>query len=79
MTVIGYRERHEKSWEPPVPESARLTNDEITAFVNSMTPVISLAMFSKTGTAESAAAIQSLAALRPEIVIPPILEKYATF
>ena len=76
MLFVFNRERYHKSWEPPVPENARLTNQEVTDFVNGMTTVAFLAMFSKLGTAESAAAIQSLATLRPEIIIPPLLDKY---
>ena len=58
-----------------MPAAFCLTDTDITQFVNGMTTVAFLAMFSKTLVNESAAAIQSLAVLRPEIVIPPVLEK----
>jgi proteasome activator subunit 4 len=58
-----------------VPEKGRLSDADITDFVNGMTTVVFLAMFSKSNMTESASAIQNLATLRPEIVIPPLLEK----
>nr|UCK81620.1 proteasome activator complex subunit 4 [Arenicola marina] len=70
-----HRERHKKTWEPAVPESRHLTDAEVTTFVLSMKPVVFLAMFCKIGSHDSAAAIQHLAALRPEIIIPPLLDK----
>lgn len=70
------RERYKKTWLPPVPESHKLTNEEITDFVENMRPIILLAMFSKTGSHDSAAAIKNLAVLRPEIIIPPLLDRY---
>ncbi len=69
------RERHKKTWVSPIPESHKLTDSEITEFVESMKPVVFLAMFSKTGSYDSAVAIDQLAQMRPEKVIPTLLEK----
>jgi proteasome activator subunit 4 len=75
VLMILNRERYKKSWEPPVPVGYRLSDQDITDFVNGMTTVAYQAMFSKVLVTESAAAIQNLAVLRPEIIIPPILDK----
>lgn len=71
-----YRERFKKTWAPDVPDSHKLTDDHITAFVKCLKPIVLLAMFSKHGPSEAASTLQKLAALRPEIVIPPLLERY---
>ena len=70
------RERYLKTWVPPVPESSQLSDADITQFVTGMTTVTSLAMFNKTGSSDSSAAMQYLAMLRPEIIVPPILDVY---
>ena len=53
----------------------RLKDPEITDFVDSMKIVVFMAMFSKVGSHDSAVAIDQLAQLRPERIIPPLLEK----
>lgn len=71
-----HRERYRKpSWLTPIPESHKLTEDDITEFVKSMMQPVLLAMFSKTGSLDAAQALQNLALMRPELVIPPVLEK----
>ncbi|XP_030051703.1 proteasome activator complex subunit 4 isoform X1 [Microcaecilia unicolor] len=71
-----HRERYKKkSWLTPVPDSHKLTDQDITDFVKSIIQPILLAMFSKTGSLEAAQALQNLALMRPEMVIPPVLEK----
>lgn len=71
-----HRERYRKpTWLTPVPESHQLTEQDITAFVESMMQPVLLAMFSKTGSLDAAQALQNLALMRPELVIPPVLEK----
>ncbi|CAL1268748.1 unnamed protein product [Larinioides sclopetarius] len=71
-----HRERYVKpSWVTPVPEEYKLTDQEVTDFVNSVVPAALLSMFSKRGCMDSAAALQNLGTLRPELVIPPILER----
>ena len=72
-----FRERHpDEHWEYPIPDSYKLTKEEITKFVLSMKPIVFLAMFSKVGSHDSAIAMDQLAQLRPEIIIPPLLEQY---
>uniref|UniRef100_A0A4W5RB86 Proteasome activator Blm10 middle HEAT repeats region domain-containing protein n=1 Tax=Hucho hucho TaxID=62062 RepID=A0A4W5RB86_9TELE len=71
-----HRERYRKpTWLTPVPDSHKLTEADITAFVESMMQPVLLAMFSKTGSLDAAQALQNLALMRPELVIPPVLEK----
>lgn len=71
-----HRERYKKPcWITPIPSSHRLTDDNITEFVESMKQPVLLAMFSKTGSMDAAQALQNLALMRPELVIPPVLEK----
>ncbi|MEE6474293.1 hypothetical protein FKM82_010338 [Ascaphus truei] len=71
-----HRERYKKlSWLTPVPDSHKLTDQDVTDFVESIIQPVLLAMFSKTGSLEAAQALQNLALMRPELVIPPVLEK----
>ncbi|CAG09459.1 unnamed protein product, partial [Tetraodon nigroviridis] len=71
-----HRERYRKpTWQMPIPESHKLTEEDITNFVESMMQPVLLAMFSKTGSLDAAQALQNLALMRPELVIPPVLEK----
>ncbi|KAL4641227.1 proteasome activator complex subunit 4 [Arapaima gigas] len=71
-----HRERYRKpTWLTPVPDSHKLTEKDITDFVESMMQPVLLAMFSKTGSLDAAQALQNLALMRPELVIPPVLEK----
>ena len=70
-----HRERYKKTWVPEVPKTHRLSDDDITLFVKNMKPVVFLAMFSKLGSHDSAVALGQLAVLRPELVIPSLLEK----
>lgn len=71
-----HRERYKKpSWLTPIPNSHKLTEEDITNFVQSMMQPVLLAMFSKMGSLHAAQALQNLALLRPELVIPPVLEK----
>ena len=77
--MVYDRERYIKTWVPPVPESSQLTDAEITQFVTGMTTVASLAMFNKGGSSDSSAAMQFLAMLRPEIIVPRILDVYVDY
>jgi hypothetical protein len=78
MFVICCRERYKKlTWETRVPDSHRLTEEDITNFVESIKPVAMQAMFSKMGLIEVSQAFQHLATLRPAIIIPQIIERLA--
>ncbi|XP_078000645.1 proteasome activator complex subunit 4-like [Glandiceps talaboti] len=71
-----HRERHKKpTWLHSIKEDYKLTEENITAFVESVRPAVFPAIFCKIGHMEAAAALQNLAFLRPELVIPTLLEK----
>ncbi|CAD5119000.1 DgyrCDS7656 [Dimorphilus gyrociliatus] len=70
-----HRERYKKSdWTMYTKESAKLTDEEITEFVNILKPIVLQAIFSKFGIIETTGCLQHLAKLRPEIVIPPLID-----
>lgn len=74
--VTCCRERYKKlTWETPIPDSHRLTEKDITDFVESIKPVAMQAMFSKMGLVEVSQALQHLATLRPTVIIPQIIER----
>uniref|UniRef100_A0A3B5LCD9 Proteasome activator Blm10 mid region domain-containing protein n=1 Tax=Xiphophorus couchianus TaxID=32473 RepID=A0A3B5LCD9_9TELE len=71
-----HRERYaESSWITLVPECQKLTDADLQEFTRSLTGAALLAMFSKTGSTDAAYALQNLALLTPQLVIPPVLEK----
>ncbi|XP_062269925.1 proteasome activator complex subunit 4B [Platichthys flesus] len=71
-----HRERHtEPNWITVVPERQQLTDADLQEFTRSLIGATLLAMFSKTGSTDAAFALQNLALLTPELVIPPVLEK----
>lgn len=71
-----HKERYRPpSWEPTVPETHRMSDADVTTFVESVRPVVLLSMFGKGGSSGAAVALQNLALLRPELVIPPVIER----
>ncbi|XP_071961962.1 proteasome activator complex subunit 4-like [Antedon mediterranea] len=71
-----HRERYApESWQNRIPEDYRLTESDITMFVEAFKPVIFLAIFSKMGHLDAAVGLQCLSLVRPELVIPQLLEK----
>ncbi|CAN7938235.1 unnamed protein product [Ixodes hexagonus] len=71
-----HRERYRApSWETPVPPWQRLSDEDVTEFVECVRPVVLLSMFGKGGSSGAAMALQNLALLRPELVIPPVIER----
>lgn len=71
-----YRERYKKqTWTGTVPDSHKLTDNDITEFVQSMVPIVLISMFNHSGVSCAASAFKDLALLRPELVIPPLLER----
>lgn len=75
-----FRERYKrKDWLLEIPADYKLKDAEITRFVKSMQPVVSVSMFSKYGSHDSAIALRHLANMRPELIIPDLLEKYEVF
>uniref|UniRef100_A0A8D3ED43 Proteasome activator complex subunit 4 n=1 Tax=Scophthalmus maximus TaxID=52904 RepID=A0A8D3ED43_SCOMX len=75
-----HRERHgDPNWITVVPECQRLTDADLQEFTRSLIGAALLAMFSKTGSTDAAFALQNLALLTPELVIPPVLERSETY
>ena len=71
------RERYRKpTWEPAVPSESCLTEHDIDRFVQSVLPAMRLAVFSRIGMLETATAIQCLALVRPEWVLPELMERW---
>ncbi|KAG7204017.1 hypothetical protein KM043_001879 [Ampulex compressa] len=70
------RERYKKpSWETRTPDNYKLTDDDIDAFVKAMAPVVMTAMFNKARLQDVSEALQCLASMRPNLVIPDILDR----
>ncbi|XP_018576290.1 proteasome activator complex subunit 4 [Anoplophora glabripennis] len=63
------------SWEFHVPDHYKLTDENIDKFVNILKPCIEQAMFSRMGSQDTSLALQYLASLRPNIIIPMTLDK----
>lgn len=71
-----HKERYKKeTWEGKAPESHRLTDEEITRFVRILKPVTFLALYSKLPSTAASRTIQLLATIRPELILPDLLEK----
>ncbi|CAF4659701.1 unnamed protein product [Rotaria sp. Silwood1] len=62
-------------WYFTPPESYRLTEQNITDFVNCIKECAFIAIFTKAHLKEAAKACQYLSMLRPELIVPPIVEK----
>ena len=65
-------------WLFAPPESYRLTEQDITDFVNCIKEYVFISIFNKTYTQEAAEACQYLSILRPELIVPAIVEKFDT-
>ena len=71
-----FSERFSKpDWRPQIPASTHLTENDIDKFLDCMLPSLQQAMFAKAHFVTAAVAMQNLALLRPERVLPDLLEK----
>ncbi|XP_046740797.1 proteasome activator complex subunit 4-like [Diprion similis] len=71
-----HKERYGKqTWEEPVPEAFKLTDEDVDRFVLSIKPLVMTAMFGKMGGFEASQALQYLATMRPKLIIPDVLER----
>ncbi|CAK9822685.1 Proteasome activator complex subunit 4 [Anthophora retusa] len=74
-----HRERYAKpTWETPIPEEYKLTDNDVDAFVKSMMPVTMTAVFNKLCVNDASQVLQYLATMRPSLVIPYVLEKVSS-
>lgn len=63
------------TWKTPVPESHKLTDADVDAFVNSMMPIAMIGIFNKRCSYIFFDALHYLCVMRPSLVIPNVLEK----
>lgn len=79
ISYVVCREKDTKPvWFSTVPDHAKLTDSDIDVFVNCLLPAVRMAMFSKAGTLDAAITLHNLALLRPEVVLPDLLNRYLT-
>ena len=60
-------------------ESSKITDMEIEKFVTILKDVTLFSMYSKSGSYQAASAIQNLAVLRADLVLPDLLDRYIYF
>ncbi|KAJ8979647.1 hypothetical protein NQ317_001354 [Molorchus minor] len=63
------------SWDFYVPDHYKLSDESIDRFVTILKPCIEQAMFSRMGSQDTSLALQYLASVRPNIIIPMTLDK----
>jgi len=72
-----FSERFAKpDWRPQIPVNSHLTEKDVDKFVDCMLPSLQQAMFAKAHFVTAAVSMQNLALLRPERVLPDLLDKY---
>ena len=71
-----FRERYKvRKWEPAIPNSHLITDENIEEFVVLLQPVTLLTLYSKLGAAAASKVLQQLAHLRADLVLPSLLDK----
>lgn len=77
---LFYERTKDLKWQAPIPKEKCLTEDDITAFVESMCPIVNQVLIGHLASLTSAfrRVLFCLAWLRPNIIIPPILERLVT-
>ncbi|XP_015178192.1 PREDICTED: proteasome activator complex subunit 4B-like [Polistes dominula] len=75
-----HKERYAKrTWETPIPDEYKLTDEDIDTFVKSMMPLAMTAMFTRLNASDPCLALQYLANMRPNLVIPQVVDRmYST-
>jgi proteasome activator subunit 4 len=77
---LYYRERKADCvWHFNPPESYRITEIDITDFVNCVKECAFISVFNKAHFEEAAKACQCLSQLRPELIVPPLVELFVFF
>lgn len=77
LTFVFRERKANPIWYFVPPENYRLTEQNITDFVNCVKECAFIAIFTKAQLKEAAKACQYLSMLRPELIVPPIVEKFA--
>nr|CAH7732828.1 unnamed protein product [Callosobruchus chinensis] len=71
-----YCERYKTpSWDYCCPDTHKITDADIDRFVNILMPCLEHAMFSRMGSQDTALALNYLASIKPNLIIPMTLEK----
>ena len=71
-----HKERyHKDTWITTIPDHAKISDQEIERFVMIVKDVSLLSVYSKSGSYQAASCIQSLSLLRPDLVLPSLLER----
>lgn len=65
-------------WKTPIPDDCKLREQDITEFVEIFKPVAFQAMYSRLGPNDIGKIFKGLADLRPELILPGILERVFT-
>lgn len=69
-------ERYKKtSWDTNIPDHYKMSDDDIDRFVEILKPCVEQALFSRQRDADIGLALQYLACLRPNIIVPLTLDK----
>ncbi|CAF1049647.1 unnamed protein product [Rotaria sordida] len=72
---VHLESKADRLWQFNPPPSYRLTEQDITDFVNCVKECVFISIFNKTNLKDAAKAFRNLAMLRPELVVPPIVEQ----
>lgn len=72
---VWQERRKTKTWCHEIPHSKKLTESDIDAFVKTIRPIGLMAMFLKMHYTHGCTSLQAIAWLRPEAVVPSLLEK----
>ena len=76
LFLINFREKKTSNdWFPSIPDNAKLKDADTDVFVQCLLPSLKMAMFSKFGTIDAASAYHNLALIRPEMVLPDLLNR----
>ena len=67
-------ERYNEKWESKTPVDKRLTDDEVEHFIKSLLPVVFHILYNPYED-ERKAIFNNLATIRPDLIIPPLLER----
>ncbi|XP_067941422.1 proteasome activator complex subunit 4-like isoform X2 [Watersipora subatra] len=73
-TRVQWERYEERRWDYYIPDDQKLTDDQISQFVDIVKPLIFTGLFSKHGAHNMAAALTSLSFLQPERVLPQLVD-----
>lgn len=72
-------ERYKKHpWKPAIPNDWKLRDQDVTEFVEVFKPIAMIAMYSRMNSNDIGKIFKGLAELRPEIILPGIIERVCT-